>query len=263
MRFGLFKKILSVLAIVVLCIALYRVFQNFRVSQNSAFRNVHPNGMNSRVGAHQSVRWFKRDHLLLPLSAVRDIAMKPERGEELLVFQESTSGHRCLVGVFALVENKERGILLNGLSYQKHSNMLIWAKLNHQELHWRAELPYRSDAPIPFVQMCEKWILTKAEEKHLVLLVKNKETFLKANEFSGVKSLKSGRGVSIVPDLIRGGWRVNAQSGIHELLVQSARTGLKHRLLVQFLSKQSDKLTQHGKKKTRYLVKPVLIPGWD
>lgn len=259
----MFKKILSVLAIVVLCIALYRVVQNFRVSQTSAFKNVHPNGVNSRFVTHQSVRWFKRGHLLLPLSALRDVAMKPERGEELLVFQESSSGHRCLVGLFALVENKERGILVNGLSYQKHSNMLIWAKLNHHELHWRAELPSRADAPIPFEQMCEKWILTKTKEKQLFLLVRNKETFLKANEFSAVKSLNSGRGVSIVPDLIRGGWRVNAQSGIHEFLVQSARTGLKHRLLVQFLSKHSDNSTQHGKKKTRHLVKPMLIPGWD
>ena len=262
-RFVLFQKLLSIMALVVLSVALYRVFQNFRVSHHSAAQNVQRNGLNSQFFGHASVRWFKHDHLLLPLSSLKDLAKKPERGGELLIFQESSGRHRCLVGVFALVENKEKGILLKGLSYQKHSNMLIWAKLNHQELRWRVELPDRSDAPIPFVQMCEKWILTKAEEKYLFLLVKNKETFLKAKQFSDVKSLKSERGLSVIPDLIRGGWRVNAESGIHELLVQSARTGLKHRLLVQFLSKQSNNSTQHGKKKTRHLAKPVLIPGWD
>lgn len=251
------------MALVVLSVALYRVFQNMRVSEHSTFKNVPPKGLNTQFLGHASVRWFKRDHLLLPRSVLSDLALKPERGGELLVFQESSGGHRCLVGVFALVEIKEKGILLKGLSYQKHSNMLIWAKLNHQELRWRAKLPDRSDDPIPFVQMCEKWILTKAEEKYLFLLVKNKETFLKANQFSDVKSLKSERSLSVIPDLIRGGWRVKAESGIHELLVQSARTGLKHRLLVQFLSQQSNNSTQQGKKKMRHLFKPVLIPGWD
>ena len=157
------------MALVVLSVALYRVFQNFRVSHHTAAQNVRRTGLNSQFFGHASVRWFKHDHLLLPLSSLKDLAKKPERGEELLIFQESSRGHRCLVGVFALVENKEKGILLKGLSYQKHSNMLIWAKLNHQELRWRAELPDRSDAPIPFVQMCEKWILTKAEEKYRYL----------------------------------------------------------------------------------------------
>lgn len=247
-------------ALVVLGSALYR-FALHLVNTPATLSSEAPHVKQQR--AEQS-RWVDSRTLFL-VEGEGDAAQHAyRRGDVVTIFQESIQSNHCVLGQFQFITRKNGGVLFKAQKNLRSSNLAVWARRHRAPIKFAVVHMQRSDTPVPFVQLCRRWIeLTNTDSHHGFVTMKTK-FFLSGKTFTQVSAINSDRRIQIQADPMRSGWRVQAPPGRHEFHVRYAESGLLHRITVLVEHPHGAAPRKRRKQKKRSsLDTELIILGWD
>lgn len=248
-------------ALAVLGIAIYR-FVHHLVS-GPAVQSSQPFRVNQQRRGHSRLL---DSRTVFIAQSDNDSAVKRSyrRGDVVTIFQESVQNNRCVLGQLQFHMRKSDGVIFKAQKNLRSSNLAVWAQRHQAPLNFKVIPHQHTDLPMPFIQLCRRWIeLTNTDTLPAIATMKTK-FFLSGRTFTQVSATNANKEIRIQSDLLRSGWRVQAPPGRHELYVRHAESGLLHRLTVR-VEQTAGALSGKKKKplKRHNQTTELIIPGWD
>lgn len=257
-------KLISILALSVLLLAVLRFIEGWRTAQIKTFSHAKNDAVfDKNLNPRSSSASFKR-YLRLHRSIDQQLIGALKYGEGVLVFQQTPIGHRCFFGYYKYLGMRNDLTQLAPLTLSRSSKLVHWAAVNGLQVNWSLMLPRHNERPVPFVPACDRWFPSSRAQQELHLIAKGGHVFLASIEFSHVEAIvRHTERLKISENLLRGGWDIKASPGAHGLIVQSAKTGLRHKLKLYSTGGMKNIRGAKAQRKHRDLHKSFGVPGWD
>ncbi len=254
----------TLLALVVLSLALYRVFRHSIAPQLSAGSEFSKTQQNPSFIQQQKAGWKSKHIFTLPLTHMDGLLPALRRGDIVVLVQRLTTGENCAFGSFTFLESRSTHFVFKAMASRRASQLENWARHSRSQMKWQIVKPTPDLNSRPFIQKCDRWLPLEGMPSEVRMVSTRNELFLSSKEFIRVQPVPGTSSVLVNPDLIRGGWRIKSTTGgWQRLFVQSAQNGLKQHLTVHFPSPSSRIPSLRTRTTQRQLSKPIALPGWD
>ncbi|NBO38771.1 hypothetical protein EBU99_09330 [bacterium] len=219
--------------------------------------------------SNRAVRWLSDGRLLVPKPLLAFDPKAVALQDAILMVQKTSSGQRCIYGLFRLGKELPDAVVLKGEQVSRQSRLRAWALAQGEAVSWSAELLRQlQSAPSTSSQIwqsCRTWILNKHNGSVIEIASRASRHFFRSSEFSEIVAIKPTPLIRIRADVINKGWWIEGITQSHEFLARSALNGIEQRIRIKFSPNSTHKRAEFESlpRKQLKLVKPFALPGWD